>query len=117
MITPAKYAARYRPVQVPDDGSRLRVDVRRYHRGDPTPDQQRLWAALGDHRVSWPALWTSPTSATSVGRHGWRDHSAGVWPPSALAMGHGTESRALTPKSDWHRERRRRCRLTGLRPR
>lgn len=49
MLTPAKYAARYRPVQVPNDGGRIPVDVRRYHLGDPTPAQQKLWSALGDH--------------------------------------------------------------------
>jgi hypothetical protein len=49
MLTPVKYARRYLPIQVPHGLQSIPVHVRRYHLGPPTPAQQQLWSALGDH--------------------------------------------------------------------
>jgi len=51
MLTPATYASRYLPIQVPSDAQPIPTHVRRYpaHLGAPTAGQQPFWSALGDH--------------------------------------------------------------------
>jgi len=48
-MTPWDYALRYLPIKVPGPTNALRINVSRYHLGDPTAAQQQLLGAVIDH--------------------------------------------------------------------
>jgi hypothetical protein len=48
-MTPWEYAQRYLPIQVPGNGKTYPINIGRYHRGNPTPAQQKLLSDVIDH--------------------------------------------------------------------